>query len=277
MKTYPLVSILLALPFQVQAATLLLPASPASATSPNPATNPNISTGVPGVATVSLDTTHAGTATSGAYVASATGGVSIALLSNLATAKLATHTTIGPSDIKFGTSTTSTGALGLITGNNAILGSAVGAGLSPQWSATIDLSDLGINLVASGTYEFSFNLAQTTSLLGDISPAVLNRFTVSVDDTVGVVSADVLGLTSLTSSNGVATFRFTTGSSVNDPKIRLGASALLDTDLLGGLLGQPNPTLYTVSGLNLTAVPEPDVCLLFGMVGTLLLIRRYRP
>lgn len=273
MKTYPIVSLLFALPFQVQAATLLLPATPASATSQDPATNPNLNLTVGAIASVRIDTTHPGTATSGAYVASARGGVAISALIGLASVKLATHTTIDSSSIRFGTSTTTSGLVGALIGNT-VLNTIVGAGLAPTWSATIDLSDLGLNLAPATTYDFTFNLAQTTSLLGNISPAVLNRFTVSVDDTVGVLTPQVLGLTDLTTSNGTARFRFTTGATVNDPKIVLGASALLDTDLLGGLVGQANPNLYTVSGLNVTAVPEPDVFLLFSMVGTILLFRR---
>lgn len=258
---------LLALPFQLQAATLLLPATPASATSPNPTA---LALTV-GVASVYLDGTNAGTASSGAYDLTATGGTRISVVA-LGTVRLQAHTTVDSTGIKFGTSTIGNG--GLLSSIGTVLTNTITAGLVPQWSATIDLSDLGLNLVPNGTYEFKFNLAQTASLLGNIAPAVLNRFSVSVEDTVGTINAQVLGLTDLTSTNGTATFRFTTGATVNDPSIRLSGSALLNTSLLGGLLGQTNPDLYTVSALNLTPVPEPDVFLLFGMVGIVLIFRR---
>ncbi len=274
MKTYRILPVLLALPFHLQAATLLLPSTPVSASSPNPATDPNLNVSIPFVASIFVDTTHEGTSASGAYSASATGGTSISLAGGLIGARLATHTTVGPTDIKFGTTTTYTGAVGSILANSSILSAVVGAGLAPEWSATIDLNDLGLNLQPSTTYDLSFNLAQTTSLLGDISPAVLNSFTVSVDHSAGVLPAQVLGLLDATSSSGLARFRFTTGSTIVDPTLQIGASALVDTDLLGGLLGQPNPTLYTLSGFNLTAIPEPNVVTLFGLFGVALLFRR---
>jgi hypothetical protein len=274
MNTKTMIAMMLALPFQLQAATLILPATPATANSQNPSINPNVNVSIPAVATIQLDTVNAGTATTGAYTASATSGAYVALPLNLATLRLSSRTVINSSSITFGTTTTTTGVVGNILNSAPILSALVGANLTPQWSATIDLGDLGLNLQPSTTYDFNFSLAQNTSLLDNISPAVLNRFSVSVNDTSGTLPAQLLGLTDLTAASGTARFRFTTGAVVTDPTIRLSASALLDTDLLGSLLGTPNPNLYTVSNLNLTAIPEPQILPLLGIFGIVLLFRK---
>ncbi|GAA5120635.1 hypothetical protein JIN84_05830 [Luteolibacter yonseiensis] len=273
MKKNILVALLLALPVQLQAATVLLPVSNVTATSPDAAVpaNADVNLSLAGLANVGVNLTHNTNTVSGAYTATAGGSASVGLIL-AGTLKLFSNTIIGPSSIQFGTNRSTSGLVGVL-GNN-ILGPIVNAGLTPQWSATIDLGDVGLNLAPSTTYDFTFNLAQTTSLLGNLSPAVLNRFSVSVNDSVGNVPAQVLGLTDLTASNGTARFRFTTGTSVVDPKLRLSASALLDTDLLGSLVGQPNANLYTVSGLNITAIPEPDIIPLMGLFGIILLFRK---
>lgn len=276
MKKYHLIPLLFTVPLQLHSATVVLPSIEVAASSPNPSVAPTANVSILGIADIAVDIANAGTTTSGAFGASAIGGTSITLLGDTVGAELVTHTSIASSGITFGTRTTYTGDVGQILANSAILSNIVGADLAPEWEATIDLTALGLNLSPSTTYALSFNLIQSTSLLGNLSPALFDTFTVAVGDSSGVLPAQFLGLTDFTASSGTATFTFTTGATVEDMTLTFGASALLDTDLLGDVLGAPNQTLYSMSNINFDVVPEPGVFTMLGVVGVAFAIRRRR-
>lgn len=286
MKTKTLLFAALAAPCILHAATITLPVTPALATSPDAATDPDL-VDVPAglLVNASIDVSNAGSSTSGSWTGTATGGTSISLLNglggSLAGLDLNTRTSVSTDAIRFGTVTTSSGTVGaLLSALN--LDSVVSAGLVQTWSATVDLSALGLAPVPNTTYDLSFDLSQSTSLLGNLSPAVFNNLTATVGDSSGTygqgaLPAGLLGITDLFGGSGVATLRFTTGSVINGPVVAtFGATAVADTDLLDGLLNVPDTTLYTLSGFDIAAVPEPGSLAVFASLAGLALMRRKR-
>ena len=285
MKTKLLLFAALAAPCGLHAATIALPVTPTFAISPDAGINPDISVSAGTMVNASIDTTHAGSTNTGDWAAAATGGTSVTLLGGLggmitlAGLDLNTRTTLATDAIRFGTVTTSSGMAGsLLSALN--LQTIVGAGLVQTWSATVNLSALDLVFAPETTYSLTFDLTQSTALLGNLSPAVFNNFTATVGDNGGTygqgsLPAGLLGITDIFGESGKATLQFTTGSVMDGPVIAtFGASAAADTDLLDGLLRSSDTTLYTISGLDIQAVPEPSSIGMFVAFASLGLLRR---
>lgn len=269
-----------ALPAALTAATIDLPPVPATATSPNPSVNGNLIIGLPPALGAYIDTVNAGTASSGAWNGSATGSTSIGV-ALVGGADLRTQTMLGTGAIDFNTITSYTGLLGNVL-DALELTDIVGAGaLIQSWEASVNLTGLGFVLNPSTAYALTFDLTQSTSLLGNLSPAVFNSFTVEVGDSSGVMPAGLLGITDIFGGSGTVTFEFTTGAVIDGDVIAtFGATALADTNtnvqLLEALLGaNGTSTLYSISGI--TLIPEPGTGVLALSCAGLLALRRRRP
>ncbi|MGC4012954.1 MAG: PEP-CTERM sorting domain-containing protein [Luteolibacter sp.] len=168
--------------------------------------------------------------------------------------------------------------------NTGLVGDLLDAGLTGltvNWSATATFDKAGNQLVLqpNTTYQVSFLLDGSNGLL-DSGVAVLPQFHVELLDgannNIGTASSgtlvDVVGLLGSGVTSGPVTVSFTTGNTVNSnpASIRFSGSGIANVSVLG--LGT---TFATVSGLNITQVPEPSS---FGLIGfsALALLRRKR-
>ncbi|MFD0892981.1 hypothetical protein ACFQ5Q_05075 [Luteolibacter ambystomatis] len=168
--------------------------------------------------------------------------------------------------------------------NTGLVGDLLNAGLTGltvDWSSTATFDKVGSQLILqpNTTYRVSFLLDGSNGLL-DSGVAVLPQFHVELLDgagtNIGTASSgtlvDVVGLLGSGVPSGVATIDFTTGNTVNSnpASIRFSGSGIANVSVLG--LGT---TFATVSGLNISQVPEPSI---FGLVGfsALALLRRKR-
>ncbi len=285
MKTIKLLFAAFAAPLTLQAATISLPAGTTNATSPDPAIAGNVVVNAGTLINAEVDITNTGNATTGSWSGSGRGGTSIDLVNILgnpvASVDLRTQTSMTSTAINFNAVSTTSGTLGLVLGA-VNLQSVVGAGLIQTWGASVNLTQLGLNFDANTTYSLTFDLTQSTSLLGQLSPAVFNNFSATVGDQggtygQGVLPAGLLGITDIFGGSGTATLTFTTDAVIDGPVIaRFGATALADTDLLGGLLGVPNSTLYSISGLEVNSVPEPSAAAMMALIAGFLGIFRKR-
>lgn len=274
-----------AAPLSLQAATINLPAGTTNANSPDPSIAGTVVVNAGPLINAEVDITNTGNATTGSWSGSGRGGTSIDLVNILgnpvASVDLRTQTSMTSTAINFNAISTTSGTLGLVLGA-VNLQSIVGAGLIQTWGASVNLTQLGLNFDANTTYSLTFDLTQSTSLLGQLSPAVFNNFSATVGDQggtygQGALPAGLLGITDIFGASGTATLTFTTDAVIDGPVIaRFGATALADTDLLGGLLGVPNSTLYSISGLEVNSVPEPAAAALAAVFAGLLVIRRKR-
>ncbi len=274
-----------AAPLSLQAATINLPAGTTNANSPDPSIAGTVVVNAGLLINAEVDITNTGNATTGSWSGSGRGGTSIELVNGLgnpvAAVDLRTQTSMTSTAINFNAISTTSGTLGLVLGA-VNLQSIVGAGLIQTWGAAVNLTALGLNFDANTTYNLTFDLTQSTSLLGQLSPAVFNNFSATVGDQggtygQGALPAGLLGITDIFGASGTATLTFTTDAVIDGPVIaRFGATAIADTDLLGGLLGVPNSTLYSISGLDVNSVPEPAAAALAAVFAGLLVIRRKR-
>jgi hypothetical protein len=268
------------------AVTVALPNPGATATSPDASIDPNISVSAGLLVTAAVDLDNAGTASSGAWSGFGQGGTSVELLSvlpgpPLAGLDLQTQTAMTPGAINFNAVTTTSGLVGNLLAA-LDLDAIVGAGLVQTWGASVNLSQLGLSFDPNTTYALSFDLTQSTSLLGQLSPAVFNDFTATVGDNSGTygqgaLPAGLLGITDIFGGQGRATLTFTTGGTIDGDVIaNFGADAVADTDLLGGLIGAPNTTLYSIGGVDVTPIPEPGMAVLCGIFAGVVALRRRR-
>lgn len=266
-------------PLGLHAAPITFPASTITANSPAPT---QVGVSVAGLATVAIDSVNSGTASGGSWQAEATGGVNVALLPvfplpSLGAIALTTRTQVTNSQLNFNTHTEVTGVVGSILGSAPILTNIVGAGFTPQWEATVNLNDLGLNLTPSTQYALTFDVSQSNSLLGNLSPSILNRITASVGDSTSVFPAQVLGLTDLVGSTGKLTLNFTTDPTIDGPiTATFGGSALLNTTLLGSILGSADTNLYSLSTINVVPIPEPATWVFSAIFAGSAVLRRRR-
>jgi hypothetical protein len=278
MRSLGLLILIPATSLSLNAAIVTLPAVPVIAESPDPTA---VGVTVGGLATVAVDPVNPGTASSGAYSARAVGGVEVELLPIFplppaASVILSTQTEITSSAINFNSHSDISGIVGQILSSTVILNNIIGAGLIPQWEASINLTSLGLNFDPSTDYSLTFNLVQSNSLLGNLSPAVLNQITASVGDSGGTLPAQVLGITDLFGSAGTVVLNFSTNATIDGPVVAtFGGSALLTTGLLGSVLGTANNTLYSISNINVNPIPEPSSWALSAVfIGSFVLRRK---
>lgn len=208
----------------------------------------------------------------------------------LATVDTRTQTSFTPTSVTFGINTTVTGLLGSTI---ATLSTQVGALAAAQsWSATVNATTAGAPnglVFVPGQYVLSFNIAANTGLLDGgtdlVDLNVLNSLTLIARDGNGTIDSSaitpgLLGLVDLSDPNDgliKVNFTFTIDAPVNGSVfIDFQANNILatDTDLLSGLLGSTNTNaaIYTLSGFDVSPVPEPSHGML-AMVSLLAILR----
>lgn len=202
-------------------------------------------------------------------------------------------TQLTPTTVNFNLSTAVGGVVGDVVGT---LGANLGSlGIAQQWGASVNATSagnggLGMTFASNTTYAFSFDLTANTGLLGgsDLLQAnVLNSLTFTARDSNGQIatatgnSPGLLGLVQLTDpEDGRVTFTFTTPGSINgNVFIDIEATNLASTNLnaLSSIIGNTSDTdtIYSLSGFDISVVPEPGSMGLLGL-GALGLLRRRR-
>lgn len=177
-------------------------------------------------------------------------------------------------------------AFGLTMDGSNLLGTAgtlvsnltgLGVGVLPTWEASLDLSSLSPNT----TYQFDFDLYNSSGVLTGIDANVLDNFTLVFTNGAPInLDNNLLGLTSINGGTDHATHQFTTGADTSGLALTFAASGVVSstTSLLGGILqgGVVSNDIYKISNFSVTPVPETSTAFLLSMAGMTLLIRRRR-
>lgn len=200
----------------------------------------------------------------------------------VATVDARTYTRLNTDGVTFGVSTNVSGLVGdvldVLDQTNITALSA-----AQTWTSTVNLGAAGTSVNTSTNYSLFFNFARMTGALQGVDASLLSRLSVTVREGSNVLvdttnNFGLLGLVSLTDSNGLLKVDFATGSTLSGPltvefKVRDLLGATTNVPVVQDLLDNGNSTdLYRISGLDLQAVPEPSHGML-AMVSLLAILR----